>query len=609
MTRPGSHWVLSATLACTLMLVGVAAWAQSVTASVDRTTIGVDDTVVLTVEVADPRPATFSNLVGTDFMIVAQAMRSSSQRDARGTTRVTSLTLRLRPVRTGTLSTGSVQVRLGGQDVQTEPITVEVLDVAPTPSTPPPGSTPTRPERRGEAERGATPGVLPQPPAPGAPGMFGVDVGPEEGESAFVGAVVTSDRPTVGQPIVVDYLLYTPVSALTSDGLDLSEPEFTDAWFLDVSEARRRQYGSRRLGTQSVRGALYDVQLLRSYAVVPLSEGELVIPELEIELLLRGGLRRGSPEQLASRPLLLDVVAPPADAPQGFSPTNVGHWTLNASVDRMQARVGDSVTLTVVASGAGLASRLVLPEISQIDGVRTLDARDDAESRYGNSGWLEGEATRRVTLVPEREGEVVLPALSWPVFDPWTGAYQTLTTEPITLTVRGTNPNWTPATEADPSVGAWVDELPPMRALDATGAVRMQWEPGPVWAAAVALPWCAVFAVWGVAAVSRRRASTVDVRRERAAGPSALRAVSHAGDPSEVARALRAYLNDVGVDGTTGLTTGALRQHVRRTHGEAGAAVAQVIERAERARFAGDTPLEELIRAAEQAVRGMEEGR
>jgi hypothetical protein len=141
--------------------------------------------------------------------------------------------------------------------------------------------------------------------------------------------------------------------------------------------------------------------------------------------------RRGS--ALQTQPVVLDVKPLPPTAPEGFHGA-VGQFTLSGTVDATQSKVNEPLTWQVTLSGRGNLNATPDPIWPEMSGWRDFEteATVHAEVREGVSV---GSRVYERLLVPSVEGETAIPALVYTYFDPAAGAYQTISTDPIPVTI------------------------------------------------------------------------------------------------------------------------------------------------------------------------------
>ncbi len=138
------------------------------------------------------------------------------------------------------------------------------------------------------------------------------------------------------------------------------------------------------------------------------------------------------PRQLLTRPVELNVRPLPA-APAGFTGA-VGQFTFTSKIVPLSGAVNEPITWTIELAGtgnwpdiAGLPSREVSNDFSVVQPKSKRTMKDGA--------LFEGVLSEDVVLVPTRPGAYTLGPVKFAYFDPKAGAYKTLTTDPVTVTV------------------------------------------------------------------------------------------------------------------------------------------------------------------------------
>ena len=580
-----------------------------VRATADRTTIGLDEELYVDVEYSGGGRAQLSEPEGDDFVILGTSTMSSMQIvNGRRASRLT-FSVTMRPSRAGQLTVGRFPVRVGGQVLYTEPIAVTVTESTPSRTAVGDALEPTTPIRPGTPSGNTGPAGRQAIPAPMSDLMFRPAVRAPGRDSPFIIATTTEVNPTVGQQFIVDFVLMRPDSIFFGlDSLEMTEPDFANLWFEEITELRSRGRFN-RLGTVRVGNTRYTPTVIRSYAAFALEPGELVIPSMEFVVADRGMRSRGRRTTLRSQPLLLEALAPPEDgSPDGFHRGNVGSFELQATTDVRVARAGDTVNVTISLLGAGLLSRLDLPTLSEIDGARIYPAEDTHTQAVGPDGWMRGTARRRIAVVPLREGTLELPGVQFEYFDPWLGEFVTQTAELPAIPIAGQNPNV--ETVAEPTTGVgddWLEGLPEPRPERSSAPAPSL--VGPVYWVGLTLPPLAFLVMLWTARIRRRRAASAGSRAKDGAGAKAVAAVRGA-TPGEVAAAMRQYLEDLTGSSARGLRYEAVDSLVAGlTNADVGRTFAEALEAAETARFSGDADPGTLEANALKAIERMEEGR
>jgi hypothetical protein len=218
---------------------------------------------------------------------------------------------------------------------------------------------------------------------------------------------------------------------------------------------------------QAERGGERYRVLERNYAVFPERSGELVIPPMQ----LTGRLverrtssiwqpaARGRRVQVESEKLVLNV-EPKPDGFAGSEWQPARDYRLTQQISSGDAlRVGEPVTRTVIIDAVGLEENMIVePEWPAVSDARIYPDQPQGITR-DDGQWVLGHKEFRYAVVPEKEGELVLPELNVQWWDTKSNqartavlAAQTISVKPSAL-VPGPGPSMTVAAPgAGPSV-------------------------------------------------------------------------------------------------------------------------------------------------------------
>lgn len=544
-----------------------------ISASLDREETTLDGAAILSIAVAggstsDPGDLQLPAL--RDFDVVS---RSSSEQvsfvfngsaPSYRRTKVTILTLT--PHRAGQLTVEPARLVQGGKTYATQPLSIRVLPANAQSS-------------RGRGKPQDDPRAKPDPFAgQGPPGDDGSLSGAHVGRRDLVlTGSVDIERPFVGQQVTYSLWLLARINVSGIDKLQL--PKMDGFWTEEI-EAPQQLVGESRI----VDGVPVQAYLLRKRALFPLRPGKVSIEPAEVEVLTGMGLlfSRASVRR-ATQPLSIDVQPLPAPRPPGFDPGNVGQWSLSASLEPAAVPAGQPVTLRLVLNGRGNLRDVQLPKLPAISGMRAYDATttDKPGIEQGRAG---GTRTVEQLLVPERTGEIELPALVLQTFDPEQKQYKALRTEALRLTVGA---------PVQPAAGAAQDAAAPPTAQNLLSAgglrpIRLRiteartgeppWSSGWFWPSLLGAPLvvAGLFASRRALQFAARDPDKVRVRGARTAARKRLRGaeglLSRVGGGgvefyAEVARALTGYLADKQGIASGGLTRPELAQAlVKRGH-------------------------------------------
>lgn len=261
---------------------------------------------------------------------------------------------------------------------------------------------------------------------------------------------LSSEHGVLGQPVILTYILRVPNSLDVHSWapmLPLAELQelFTLPANLDLNnDWKQRQ---RTINGIPTRELSIDIQLL------PKRDGILAIPAASAGVTIfdnssRRSNRRRDPfgffddpffgGRVATKELLfttdelsLDIQPLPAEGkPADFSGI-IGPLTAEAAAEPTEISVGDPIILTITLRGPAALSEVRLPDLKQQpELIQNFKISGD------DPGTIEGDAiVFQRTLRAIRPGQLTLPALFLPYFDPETGQYTYAETAEIPLSV------------------------------------------------------------------------------------------------------------------------------------------------------------------------------
>jgi hypothetical protein len=577
------------------------------TAHADAAEVELDGTLTLQITAtyltrADPGqvqlPAfTFFDVVSTS---TSEQMSFVFSNGAPSFRRIVTTTLALTPKRPGDAVIEPARLEYNGRTYTTQPIRIRVLSVG------------QKPTARGQPQRAA-----PQSPfsgldqqQPDALDPFAA-VHPGQRDLMLV-ASVDNERPFVGQQVT--YSLYLLSRVNVSNVENKTQPKLDGFWAEDI-EVPQQLVSEGRV----IDGVPYQAYPLRKRALFPLRAGKSVIEPAEVELQIGFGMlfSRGSVRR-KSQSITLDVQPLPPGKPPGFDAGNVGQWQLTASAEPQGPVAFAPVTFRLIATGRGNVRDLRLPKLPAISGLRAYDATTtDKESI--EKGQVNGTRTVEQLLVPERTGDIQIPALSLDIFDPVQKQYRTLHTDPIELRVSAAAPG---AVATAPSQGQNLLAAGGMRPIRLHLAEART--PLPPWSAPWFFPLLALPPVGLAVLIGASRARNLlrtdpELRRVRLARSFASKRLRGAQELlakndaaafyAEVYRALTGYLADKQGIAAAGLTRDELLAAlVARGHSEEVARrLLRVLDDCDRARFApgaAEAPAREAMLGRADAILG-----
>lgn len=365
-TSRNTPWALVAVTMLTLAVSAMAQATAAVTARVDRNSLVEGETLTLVLQTNNTRQSLEADLSPLESSFVLLDQRSETQMSIVNgqQSAVIRKMITLEPRRTGRITIPSLDV--GG--VRTEPL---VINVDPAPE-----------------------------PAPGEPEPVFIEVALNPAEGPYY---------VHAQFGLTVRLFYQ--QSLTEAGISQPEPENASVRLLDEVPFQADRNGHQ-----------YRV-LERRYAVFPERSGPMTIPPLVLSgrLVQRGSSRlwepsnRGRRITVESEPVTVEVVPKP-DSFSGSDWQPARSYRLGEQLSTSgEIHVGEPVTRTITIDAVGLEENMIAePEWDEIPGARIYPdqpqgiTRDDGE-------WVLGHKEFRYAVVPESEGELVLPevAVTW----------------------------------------------------------------------------------------------------------------------------------------------------------------------------------------------------
>ncbi|MEO0156576.1 MAG: BatD family protein [candidate division WOR-3 bacterium] len=380
-------------------------------ASVDRTTVGLGETFTLNVSVSGvniggvPSPK-LPDL--PDFNILG---RSSSQSTNISfingkMTQQTTITFiyTLSPKKLGKFKIGPCKIEYQGKTYETQSIEIEIVKGT-TQTTAPPTSTPPRPS--GSLEGGI-----------------------------FLMAVPNRKDVYVGEQINVEFYLYTRYNL---DDLNPTKlPSFNGFWSEAIYDADQLKYQKK-----TYEGKTYYAALLKTVALFPITSGNLTIDPMEMVVTVIKPPRDffdffGTAQRItiASPPITINVrPLPEENKPDDFS-GGVGNFTMNVRVDRDTSNQGEPVNLIVKISGTGNIKLIDKPYLPSIPNLKILEPEIKLNLDK-SSGIIKGTKEFRFPLIPQMDGEHIIPEIKISYFNTKTKGYEVLKSEKLKFIATG----------------------------------------------------------------------------------------------------------------------------------------------------------------------------
>ncbi|KAF0151500.1 MAG: BatD [Ignavibacteria bacterium] len=391
-------------------------FAQKFSASIERTTIGLNDRFQVDFNfeggdinnVSNFRPPTFSG-----FRILSGPNQSSSMQIINGRASGSlGFSYVLQPSSIGEFTIGSASIDLAGKTYSTQPIKIKVEK----------GSS--------QAQQQQNSGGYSQQ---------------ELAKNVFIIAEANKTRALQGEQITVTYKLYTKLNIASPQITKL--PAYEGFWSEEIGPIKQINFD-----LEMYRGERYRVAKIKQVALFPSKTGTLNVTPFELNVPVivkkkRTGNdmfdeffndsffgRSETVEFLAkSNTIRVVVEALPSGAPASFNGA-VGNFNFKAEVDKNDVTANESITLRMNLNGSGNI-KLLNPPTPQLPGG--MEKYEPKTVENINRGTIvSGQKIIDYLLIPRSSGTKEIPAIEFTYFNPASRKYVTLKSPTFRINVR-----------------------------------------------------------------------------------------------------------------------------------------------------------------------------
>jgi len=409
-------------LVCTFFLIlvaasGLQAEPLSITATVSRTRLAVNQQLALTIELSGDgaQRAEQPELpdMGGYLTFLGSGGTSQNMSFVNGKMSVSkSFTFYYLAAKAGTFTIPPIKVVHKNKTIQSQPITLTIT----------PSSTPPSPDRQ---KQGRTDN--------------------KNSENLYIRTLVNKKTVFQNEPIVVTYRIYAAVSVTGYSIIKL--PETTGFWVEDIEMPPQPE-----VKEEIINGQRYVTADIKKMTLFPTSPGKRSIGPLSLQCEVKEQTRRRSRDIFDSffddgffgrtvRKTISSPIAeinvkplPRIDKPDSFSGV-VGQFKITASVDKNTVKTDEAVTLTVTLSGVGNIRTLsepvvqIPPDFEQYE--PTISEKIDR-----TNGVISGSKTFEYVLVPRFPGMQRIKPIEFSYFDPKTKSYKIVRSPELLINVE-----------------------------------------------------------------------------------------------------------------------------------------------------------------------------
>ena len=358
---------------------------------------------------------------GDDFQLLwgPQQGRSTSVQMINGkTTRSVQTTYSyvLRPVKTGKFTIARAVAKVKGQEIHSEPVTIEVVASGSSSS----------------SQRPAQPSSQSSQPRQSATGNV-------QDDDIFLTVNLSRTNVVVGEPVTAVIKLYQRVNVAGFESAVF--PTFNGFWSQELEAPSNIEFTR-----ETYNGQIYNSALLRKFILIPQQQGQIRIDPAELVCLVNVRVSSGGAsifdgffddyrtvrKRVSSQPLTVNVSPLPSGALASFG-GGVGEFSISAKVSKDTLKTHEAASLLVTVSGRGNVSLLSAPKVSLPPDMEVYDTK--ISDRIDNGG-LSGSKMYEYPFIPRSYGDFVIEPIKYSYYDVNRKQYVTLETPPIPVYVE-----------------------------------------------------------------------------------------------------------------------------------------------------------------------------
>ncbi len=391
MYRTARHLLI---LLLALAFTGARAQEITFTATVDRTSFAVGESIKLTLTLSNAQ-GRFGDPDLGGLVVVQGPFESSAFNfiNGRGTSTI-SRTYVITATQPGDYTIGAAKAQVGGGSILTEPIKVHV--------------------EKGSGA-GASSGVLGQQQ--------------KKDRDLFATISLNRNKCYVGEQVVATYTLYCRYNALELTSYDM--PKLTGFWAEEIDMGDLQWEPN----LQTVNGLQYRVAIIKKQLLFPQKSGTLRIDPATLNCIVnRSFFSRGAEVKVQSNAVDLAVQELPAGRPADFNGA-VGQLQMEVTGGGTTVKANDAIDLKVRLTGRANLKLLEAPKPAFPADLEVYDPKVSDKVSV-NAGGMSGSREFQFLVIPRHEGQYTLEPITLSYFDPEKGNYRQLSSGPLTITVE-----------------------------------------------------------------------------------------------------------------------------------------------------------------------------
>jgi hypothetical protein len=282
----------------------------------------------------------------------------------------------------------------------------------------------------------------------------------------FIKVLVDKRACFVGEPVTATFKLY---SRLESKSDIVKNPGFYGFTVQDMISI-----ADKLATTETINGKKFDVHVVRKVQLYPLQRGLFSIDAMEVQNKVefsKSAVSKKTEQEIAegvypdnsiadhsntvvyennmsTEPIAITVKpTPPKNKPAEYNGAT-GNFRIVATVEKNSLAKNEEGDLIIAISGKGNFTQLSAPVVQWPVGIEGFEptAKDSLDH---DQSPLNGKRMFRFRFVSAREGNYVLPAVSFSFFNPDSNSYKTIITQALNISITNKEKNTTAITPVD----------------------------------------------------------------------------------------------------------------------------------------------------------------
>ena len=360
---------------------------------------------------------------GDDFQLLwgPQQGRSTSVQMINGKTTKsvqTTYSYVLRPVKAGKFTIGRASAKVKGQDIYSDPVTIEVVASGSSSSS---GQSSSQGTTRQQSQSQS--GVV-------------------KDDDIFLTLNLSRTDVVVGEPITATIKIYQRVNVAGFESAEF--PSFNGFWSQELEAPTNIEFVR-----ETYDGQIYNSALLRKFILIPQQQGSIRIDPAELICLVNVRVSsagssifdgffddyRTVRKKVSSKAMTVNVAPLPAGAPASFG-GGVGEFSISAKVSKDHIKTHEAASLLVTVSGRGNISLLETPKVNFPPDMEVYDTK---VSDHIDRGGISGSKTYEYPFIPRSHGDFIIEPVKYSYYDVSQKKYVTLETPAVPVYVERGN--------------------------------------------------------------------------------------------------------------------------------------------------------------------------